>query len=131
MTATETESTTGLVADILGDAQKLAEQHLKLLQHEFRSDLRRTGELAAFGAVGMVSAQLACVAMLAGVIGWLAWAVPAWPWWAWSLLAGVVLSAAAAAVLAWTYHQANSFNPLPDETAAKTQESLRWLANRI
>jgi uncharacterized membrane protein YqjE len=124
----EEQSVTGLVRDIITDAQELVRQQVALLRAELKADFRRSVRAAALLVVGGVLAIpalfLLCtmlVFMLHELAGLSVWA-------SYGIVGGafVVLSAVFIGV---GIQRFRSFNPMPDQSVEAFKENVRWMTN--
>ncbi len=118
-------SMTGLVAGIIGDAQKLIRQQAEMLKAEVREDFQRSKRAAEFGALGIVCATVGAL----GVVTALAYLLHeqfAFKMWAsWGIVGGLFLLAGVA-LGAFSYILLERFNPLPDKTFNALKENITW-----
>lgn len=120
------QSTTALVTGILNDAQELFRQQVTLVRQEITDDFRKTKQAATPLAIGLwlvllgsilLSVTLALVLQLTGLPSWACFAI-----------VGVAVSLAGGGLVYAGKKKFDSFNPLPDESAAALKENLEWLA---
>lgn len=118
---------TGLVGEILTDAQKLAKQQLEMFKAEVREDMNRTRQALIYGGVGVACLTVGAFASIFAVVHILDRFVPGLPQWgAWTLFAAVFLAAGVVLGLV-ARNLFESFNPLPDKTFNALQDNLSGL----
>lgn len=118
---------TGLVGEILTDAQKLARQQLEMFKAEVREDMNRTRQALIYGGVAVACLTVGAFASIFAVVHILDRFVKDLPLWgAWTLFAVIFLAAGVAlGVVARNLFE--SFNPLPDKTFNALQDNLTGL----
>jgi len=126
-TGSEHGSLTSLLTGIVNDAQELFKQQLALFKSEVQQDIRKSREaltsLALGAIVGLIGAVLLCL-MLVHLLH--ETTDPHWPLWACYAAVGGPIAVLGAVLIGWGYTKFQSFNPLPDETAAALQENIEW-----
>jgi H+/Cl- antiporter ClcA len=130
-TGSEHGSLTSLLTGIVNDAQELFKQQLALFKSEVQQDIRKSREaltsLALGAIVGLIGAVLLCL-MLVHLLH--ENTDPHWPLWACYAAVGGPIAVLGAVLIGWGYTKFQSFNPLPDETAAALQENMEWKTKR-
>lgn len=129
--APATGTVTGLVGEILTDAQKLAKQQLEMFKAEVREDMNRTRQALVYGGIGVACLTVGAFASVFAIVHILERFVPDLPLWgAWSLFAvvfvaaGVILGLIARGLF-------ESFNPLPDKTFNALQDNLTGVKSAV
>lgn len=118
---------TGLVGEILTDAQKLAKQQLEMFKAEVREDMNRTRQALIYGGIGVACLTVGAFATVFAIVHILERFVPGLPLWgSWTLFA-VVFMAAGVALGVVARNLFESFNPLPDKTFNALQDNLTGL----
>jgi len=118
-------SMTGLLTGIFADAQRLIEQQFAMFKAELRSDFAKTKQAtmmlaagAAVGVIGVVLIAFTAVYALNELAHLQLWA-------SYAIVAAVLTVGGGAAIYAGIL-KFQSFNPLPDETAAAIRENVGW-----
>jgi len=129
-------SVTALVSGIINDAQELFKQQVALFRQEIRSDLHKTKEAMialVWGAGACVLAILPLCLMAVHLLHWLTSppgidpaAIPLWG--CYGIVGGVLVALGAGLIYAGV-RRFQSFNPLPDESAAALKENVQWITN--
>jgi len=117
---------TGLLGDILNDAQELIRQQLALFRQEVREDLRKTrdGAIALSAGVGVIAmGGLLLLLMLPLLLNWL---VPAIPLWGCFGIVGGLAAAIGAILLFAAVQRFKSIHPMSDQAATGLKENLQW-----
>jgi len=120
------QNMTALVTGILNDAQELFRQQLTLMRQEMKDDFRKSKQAAFPLAIGLWLALLGSI--LLSVTLALLLAETGLPPWACFALVGVTLFLVGGGLVYLGKKKFDSFNPLPDESAAALKENLEWLA---
>jgi hypothetical protein len=123
-------SVTTLVSGIINDAQNLVKQQFELLQHEIRTDLRKTKEAGLLLMGGAVFALAGIIVQALALANLLQWAVPSLPMWACYGVAGLPLLLAGAGLFYAGKVKFESFTAMPNESMQALKENVQWIANR-
>jgi len=126
-----------LVKGIVNDIGDLIKQQFQFARAEIKTDLRKTREAVAALAVGAGVAALGglflCL-MLVHLLHWLTLppgADPAsLPLWACFAIVGLLFLGGGFALILVGKKKFDSFNPLPDQTAASVKENVQWITNQ-
>jgi hypothetical protein len=121
-------SITGLVTGIINDAQELLKQQLTLFKQEVKDDVRKTKDAALSMSVGLAILTMGgilLVLMLAQLLHELA----GLPLWASDAIVGGAFAVCGGGLWFAGKKQLESFNPLPDQSAAALKENVRWIMN--
>jgi len=119
-------SLTGLVSDIINDAQDLIRQQLLLFRQDLRNDIRKMREGAVFLAAGIGVTVIAGLLLLLMVPLLLNWLVPTIPLWGCFGIVGGVAALVGGGLLYAGARQFQSVDPLSDPSAEALKENLRW-----
>lgn len=117
---------TGLVGEILTDAQKLARQQLEMFKAEVREDMNRTRQALIFGGVAVTLLTVGGLTLVAFLVNLLHEQYQ-FSMWASCLIIGGVLLAAGVILGVIARNLFESFNPLPDKTFNALQDNLTGL----
>jgi len=123
-------SVTTLVSGIINDAQDLVKQQFELLQHEVKTDLRKTREAGLLFGTGALLGQAGVVLAALTLAHLLHWAVPALPLWACYGAGGLPLLIASAGLFYAGKLGFESFTAMPTESVQALKENVQWIANR-
>jgi len=129
-TGSENGTLTSLLTGIVNDAQELFKQQLALFKTEVQQDMRKSREALTSLALGAIVALVGVFLLCFMGVYLLHETGPQWPLWACFLAIGGPVTLIGAALVAWGYGKFQSFNPLPDETAAALQENVEWKTRR-
>jgi uncharacterized membrane protein YjgN (DUF898 family) len=136
--ASEQQSTTGLLAGIISDIGDLIRQEIRFARTEFRADLAKTKAAVTVLAIGAGTAVLGVVLLALMLVFLLHWlllpigqsgnydpaTIPLWG--CFGIISALLLIMGGA--LSWLgYKKFQSFNPLPDETAKTVKENVEWI----
>jgi len=124
----EGPSVTGLVSDILSDAQELVKQQVALVRAEIKADFRRTVQAALLLAVG-AGVLIPAVFLLCNMLVYVLHELAGLPLWGSYGLVGGVFTLLGAALILIGVQRFRSFNPLPDQSVAAFKENVRWMTN--
>ena len=113
-----------VVQDILDNVQKLLRAEVRLAKAEVRQDARQAAVSGVWLLAGVVVAASAWMLTLWAAVFALANAMPLW---AATLVSGLVLGAAAGALVTMGWRRVKRLQPLPERTAASLKENLEWL----
>jgi len=119
-------SVTGLLGDIINDAQDLIRQQLALFRQEIRDDLQKTrdGAIALGIGIGVIAmGGLLLLLMLPLLLNWL---VPAIPLWGCFGIIGAAAAAIGVGLLFAGMQRFKSIHPLSDQSAQALKENLQW-----
>lgn len=122
-------SLTSLVTGIINDTQDLFKQQIALLKAELRDDFKKTKEglsALALGAGLVFFGGLMLCVTLALLLSWAA----SLPTWAGFGIVGVILTLVGGGLLWAGKKRFDTFNPLPDQTAASVKENVQWMLNQ-
>jgi hypothetical protein len=120
-------SMTGLVKDIIDDAQELIRQQLQLFRQEIRADIRKAREAAMFLAIGVGITAIGGLLLLLMLPLLLNSLVPTIPLWGCYGIIGGVAAAIGAGLLFAGVKQIESVTPLSDQSAVALKENLQWM----
>jgi hypothetical protein len=123
-------SVTTLVSGIINDAQALVKQQFELLQHEVRTDLRKTKEAGVLLVAGAGLALPGVIVLALMLSQLLQWAVPSLPMWACYGISGFPFLIAGAGLLYAGKVKFESFTTMPTESIEALKENMQWIANR-
>jgi hypothetical protein len=118
---------TSLVTGILSDAQELIKQQLALTREEIKEDVRRTKDAILFLGAGIGVATVGGLLLLFMLVHFLSWAFPGLPLWGSFGLVGGLLVVLGLGMFFAGKQLFESFNPLPDQSAAALRENVQWL----
>lgn len=121
---------TSLVSGIISDAQDLVKQQFELLQHEVRTDLRKTKEAGILLAAGACLALAGVIVLALMLSELLQWAVPALPLWACRGASVAPLLLGGAGLFYAGKVKFESFTAVPNESMQALKENVQWIANR-
>jgi apolipoprotein N-acyltransferase len=113
-----------VVQDILNSIQALLRAEVRLAKAEVRQDASQAAVSGVWLMAGVVLAASAWLLTLWSAVFALANAMPLW---AATLLSGLVLGAAAGALVTIGWRRVTRLQPLPERTAASVKENLEWL----
>jgi hypothetical protein len=120
-----TSTATGLVSEILDDAQHLAKQQFEMLKAEIREDVGRTKRAIRYGGLGAVLLTVGGLALVASIVNLLHEQF-GFSMWASCLIIGGMLSAAGLALAAAAWSLFETFSPLPEKTIDSLKENITW-----
>jgi hypothetical protein len=126
---------TTLMSDIIGDLQNLVAQQLRLFRTEVSQDFRKTRKALTVLAVGLAVTTVGAIFLCLAAAHLLHWAanVPGeperLPLWGCHGLVGLVLAGLGAGLTVVGRQKFDTFNPLPNQTAAGLKETLEWKTN--
>lgn len=123
----QTQPTTTLLREALGDAVDVLQAHVQLAVLEVREDAKVAGKIAAGFTVGGALAVLAIAFLGAGAAFGLALVVPQWAAFA---IVGVVIAIASAIVVTRMQARLAAHDFRPERTIQMLEEDRRWLADR-
>lgn len=124
-TPREEQNLSALVAGILNDAQELFRQQMALFRTEVQKDFRRSRDAAIPMAIGLWLAFIG--SLFLGVTLALLLELAGLPQWASFALVGAAIFLIGGGLFFVGKKQFESFNPLPDESAAALKENLEWI----
>jgi uncharacterized membrane protein YqjE len=118
-------SASELVAGILNDAQKLAQQQFNLFKVELKEDLARTKQAVEFGGIGLVLLTVGGLSLVASLVILLHEQLQISLGSSSLIIGGAAFLGGLAS--AWYARQLmHSFSPLPDKTIHALEENLTW-----
>lgn len=120
-----TSTATGLVSEILDDAQQLAKQQFEMLKAEIREDVSRTKRAIRYGGIGAVLLTVGALTLVACVVNLLHEQF-GFTMWASCLIIGGLFTAGGLALAAAAWSLFETFNPLPEKTIDTIKENLTW-----
>jgi hypothetical protein len=119
-------SVTSLVTGIIHDAQELMKHQLTLFGHELRRDIDKAKEagskMTVAAVVGVVGALMLAIALALA----LDVLFPALNWWGGFGIVGVLVAAAAAALLVQARRDLDEVKNPVDETVSALKENVEW-----
>ena len=124
-TQSQEQNLSTLVAGILNDAQDLFRQQMTLFRTEVQKDFRKTREAAVPMAIGLWLAFIG--SLFLGVTLALLLELAGLPQWASFAIVGAAIFLIGGGLFIAGKKQFESFNPLPDESAAALKENLEWI----
>jgi hypothetical protein len=113
-----------VVQDILDNVQRLLRAEVRLAKAEVRNDAKQVAVSGVWLMAGVVVAASAWMLTLWSAVFALANAMPLW---AATLVSGLVLGAAAGALVTIGWRRVAQLQPFPERTAASMKENLEWL----
>jgi hypothetical protein len=113
-----------VVQDILDNVQRLLRAEVRLAKAEVRQDAKQVAVSGVWLIAGVVVAASAWMLTLWSAVFALANAMPLW---AATLVSGLVLGAAAGALVTIGWRRVARLQPLPEHTVASVKENLEWL----
>ena len=121
---TAERSVSDVLQDILSNLQDIIRSEVRLAKAEVREDVRQAATAGIWLLVGMASGLGAAIFLLwAGVYG-LAMFMPLW---AATLVAALVMGAAAAVLMATGWRKLKRINPMPERTVHTMKEHVEWI----
>jgi hypothetical protein len=138
-TEVQAPSDSGLAAllkGIVNDIGDLVKQEFQFAKAEIKSDVRKTKEATGLLACGVGLAALGVIflaLMIVYLLHWLTSPAGADPaslplWGCYAIVGGLFLVGGGALVIAGK-KKFDSFNPLPEQTAATVKENVQWITN--
>ena len=121
---TDHRAVSDVLQETLDNVQGLLRAEVRLAKAEVRQDAREAAVSGVWLIAGVLLAGSAWMLTLWTVVFALANAMPLW---AATLTSGLVLGAAAGALIAVGWQRLQRLQPLPERTAASVKENLRWL----
>ena len=121
---TEARSVSEVLQDIVRNLQEMVRSEIRLAKVEIRGEIKEAVSSGAWIAAGGVAAISASMFVL-----WaLAYALAArMPMWAATLTVGLVLAAAAAALIMGGIRRAQRIDLVPERTVESVKENLEWM----
>jgi len=119
-------SLTVLLKEILNDIQDLFRQQLVMFKTEIKSDIRKTGQVAALMAAGMGGIAVGGMFFLIMLPLLLNWLVPTIPLWGCFGIVGAVVLAVGGVLVFVGIRRFKSFDPLPTQSVEALKENLQW-----
>ena len=121
---TAERSVSDVLQDILSNLQDIIRSEVRLAKAEVREDIRQAAAAGIWLVVGMASGLAAAIFLLwTGVYG-LAMFMPLW---ASTLVAALVMGAAAAVLMAAGLRKLKRINPVPERTVHTMKEHVEWI----
>jgi len=131
--ATDTQANdktfTELVKGILNDAQELFKQQITLTKREIQDDFRRTKEASLYMGAGAAVAAVGGLLLCFMLVHLLQWAFPELPLWGAYGIVGLALTVLGMGMIYAGKKLFDSFNPLPDQSAAALRENVQWITS--
>jgi hypothetical protein len=122
----EQPSVASLVTGMVHDVQELLKQQLNLFGHELRKDIDKAKEagsrLTGAAVVGVVGALMLAVALALALDA----LFPALSWWGGFAIVGVLVAAAAAALLVQARRDIDEVKKPVEETVSALKENVEW-----
>jgi uncharacterized membrane protein YqjE len=119
-------SVASLATGIIHDFQELVKQQLELFKHELKADVRKTREVVASLAVGLVLLSLGGIVVCFGLAELLFWLAPVLQRWGSYLIVGGLVSVVGVGLSYYGYQEFRASNLLPEESAEALKENLEW-----
>jgi len=116
---------TSLVGGLIEDGQTLFKQQLELFKREVQDDVRRTGDVIT-SLVFVVAATVLAAGLLAVMLVHLLQWLTLWPIWTCYACVAAAFALIAGGFFARLWQQWQTYNPLPDKTAAALEENITW-----
>ena len=121
-------SVSGLVSEIISDAQKLLRQQADMFKAEVREDFRRSKRAAEFGSASIVCATVGVLGLITALAYFLHNQFQLAMETSWGIIGGL-FAIAGFALGAYSYVLLERFNPLPDKTFNALKENVTWQTN--
>jgi len=124
-------SVSQLVSGILDDAQRLFQQHARLLQADIRKDIREASEAGLSVGMGGLLLGVGALMLLITLALFITWAAGPenMPYWASFGIVGALCAIAGGIVFYRGREMMNKVNPMPEESAQAVKEDLQWKTN--
>jgi len=121
---TEARSVSEVLQDIVRNLQEMVRYEIRLAKVEIRGEIKEAVSSGAWIAAGGVAAISASMFVLWALAYALATRMPMW---AATLTVGLVLAAAAAALIMSGIRRAQRIDLVPERTVESVKENLEWM----
>lgn len=123
--STQPASLTGLVSEIISDAQTLVKQQAEMLKAEVREDFKRSKRAAELGGIGIVCTTVGALGLITALAYLLHEQFQFAMWASWGIVGGL-FTIAGVVLGAYSYVLLERFNPLPDKSLNALKENITW-----